>query len=410
MTPCFTSLVWVLFSVATADSADWPQWRGPYRNGQSREHNVLGAWPEAGAAKVLWSAQVGRGHSAISIATSRAYTVGWDGRQDTVWCHDAATGRQLWRQSYPCETIVQWPGPRSTPTVSDRLVFTLGQHGQLRAWDAATGALCWKNDLAKSYQPDVDYGFPWSPLVEGDLLLLGAGSRGLALRSKDGSAVWGADEKPGACASPVPFTRHGKRGVALITMSPTRDSANLIGLDVQNGGLLWRSEPWPERWGAVCNDLVVADDGVFVTSAETHLRGARFRVVGEHLDLVWESPKLASYTGNAVLVERHLFLVTKAGLLKCVDWSTGREIWSQRGFGTYGALIAANGTLFVQTSHTGELVVVAAAAERYTELRRMQPFKGKGVTFTAPSLAAGRLYCRSYDGEVVCLQVGSPER
>jgi outer membrane protein assembly factor BamB len=156
--------------------------------------------------------------------------------------------------------------------------------------------------------------------------------------------------------------------------------------------------------------LVIADDGIFITSAETHLLGARFRVTGPKLEPVWESPKVSSYTGAAVLVNQRLYLVTKAGLLKCVDWKTGREIWYHRGFGTYGALIAADGKLFVQSSTSGELVVVDATAERYTELRRMQPFAGKGETFTAPSLAHGRLYCRSYAGAVVCLQVGKPAR
>ena len=404
-----TCLAALAYSIALARAEDWPQFRGPQRNGQSSERSVLSGWPEGGAAKVSWRAQVGRGHSAVSVAAGLAYTAGWDGQRETVSCLDTITGREVWRQSYPSKTIAQWPGPRATPTVADGAVFTLGQHGQLRAWDAKTGAPRWSRDLARSYQPDVDYGFMWSPLIEGRLLLLGAGSRGLALRIEDGTFAWGADEKPGACASPVPFVRSGRREVALVTMSAARDSSTLVGLDPQTGAVLWSSPPWPEKWGAVCNDLLIAEDSVFVTSAEMYSRGARFRFEGQKLKPVWESPKVSSYTGNAVLVSGHLFLVTKAGLLKCVNWATGVETWSQRGFGTYGATIAADGHLFVQASATGELVVVEASAAGYVERRRMQPFTGKGETFTAPSLAHGRLYVRSYAGEVVCLQVGQPQ-
>jgi outer membrane protein assembly factor BamB len=400
-------LVGLMFSIGLAHGGDWPQFRGPERNGQSLERKVLAAWAEGGPARMLWRTQVGRGHSAVSVANGLAYTAGWDGQRETVWCFEAATGREVWRQSYPSKTIQQWPGPRATPTAADGVVFTLGQHGQLRAWDAKTGTPRWSVDLARSYQPDVDYGFMWSPLVEGRLLLLGAGSRGLALRIEDGSFAWGADEKPGACASPVPFVTDGERGVALVTMSAARDSTTLVGLEPRAGAVLWSSPPWPEKWGAVCNDLLVADDSVFVTSAETYSRGARFRLDGQKLKPVWESPKVSSYTGNAVLIGGHLFLVTKAGLLKCVDWVTGAETWSQRGFGTYGALMAADGKLFVQASNSGELVIVEASAASYIERRRMNPFNGKGETFTAPALAHGRLYVRSYAGEVVCLQVGA---
>lgn len=386
--------------------SDWPQWRGPSRNGHATERALLSSWPEGRPAKRLWRAQVGRGHSGVSVADGRAYTLGWDGERETLWCLEAATGRPLWRQSYPSATLTQWPGPRATPTVVGGAVYTLGQHGQLRAWDARTGALRWRVDLPAAYQPDADYGFPWSPLIEGDLLLLGAGSRGMALRARDGRFVWGADGKPGACASPVPFVHAGRRGVALACMNAAREAATLAGLDPATGATLWQSAPWPEKWGAVCSDLLVADGSVFVTSAETYTRGARLRIAGATLETIWESPRVASYTGNAVLVAGHLYTVTKAGLLKCIDWQNGAERWAERGFGGYGALIAADGHLVVQASATGELVVAAAEPTRYNERRRDRPFQGPGETFTAPSLAEGRLYCRSYAGEVVCLQTG----
>ena len=187
---------------------DWPQWRGPDRNGISGETGWMNGWAQGSAPKVAWRAAVGKGHSAVSVRGGRAFTMGWDGEHDSVFCFDAVTGRLNWKQSYPCTTILQWPGPRATPTVDGDTVFTLGQHGQLRAWDTRTGQPRWQRDLPEDYNPDVDYGFAWSPLVEpagtgtddrdGDLLILNAGSRGLAIRARDGSIAWGADCKKGA--------------------------------------------------------------------------------------------------------------------------------------------------------------------------------------------------------------------
>ena len=108
---------WLLAGGA-ATAADWPQWRGPLRNGVSTEPLPLDQWAPQAGPPVLWRAAVGRGHSAISVADGRAFTLGWDGSQDTVWCFDASDGKLIWKRSYDSGDIKQWPGPRATPTIS----------------------------------------------------------------------------------------------------------------------------------------------------------------------------------------------------------------------------------------------------------------------------------------------------
>jgi outer membrane protein assembly factor BamB len=392
-----------------AAAADWPQWRGPSRDGTTGEKSWLAGWPAGKAPRVAWRAKVGKGHSGVVVAGGLALTVGWDGKEDTLFCFDAKTGKEKWRKSEPCKGIKQWPGPRATPTVHDGAVYTLGQHGRLRARAVRDGLSLWEKQLSASYNPDVDYGFAWSPLVEGDLLILSAGKRGLAVGRKDGAFAWGNDGQHGACASPVPFELGGKRGVAVLTTDKGRESVSLVGVEPKTGKELWRGGPWREKWGAACSDLVVADGKVFITTSEQYPRCARYSIRGGALKLDWESTKLNSYTGSCVLVGGHLYGVSRGGLLRCLDWKTGAEKWSRRGFGQFGALIAADGKLIVQTSETGEVVVAEASAAGYKELRRAKVFRGEAVTFTAPSLAGGRLYCRSYAGEVVCLDLtGKP--
>ncbi|MDA1052713.1 MAG: PQQ-binding-like beta-propeller repeat protein [Planctomycetota bacterium] len=258
------ALILPLLPSAELRAEDWPQWRGPGRDGMSRETEWIKDWPVGGTPRVAWRSAVGKGHSALSIAEGRAYTMGWDGEQDTTFCFDAATGKLVWKQSYPCKTILQWPGPRATPTVYGGAVYTLGQHGQLRAWDARTGKPLWQRDLPDDYNPDVDYGFAWSPLIEGDLLILNAGSRGLAIRTRDGSIAWGDDGKKAACVSAVPFEHNGRRGVLVVSINADRSAASLVGVDPRSGRELWRFDGWKEQWGAMGVDPVVHDGKVFI--------------------------------------------------------------------------------------------------------------------------------------------------
>lgn len=402
------AMVWLcigtsLLAGGATRAADWPQWRGAQRNGISTERLPLDrSKPQAGP-PVAWRAAVGKGHSAVSVAGGRAYTLGWDGQQDTVWCFDAADGKLIWKQSYASGDIKQWPGPRATPTVHDGRVFTLGLHGHLACWDARQGRQIWSVRLAESYNPDVDYGMAWSPLVCGDLLILAAGQRGLAIRTADGSYAWGNDGQHGACASPVPFDHSGQPGVVLVLTNPGRDNASIVGVNPQTGAEFWRYREWPEKWGAICVDPVVDGGHVFVTSAETHLQGTRFTIRGGTLAQDWSNNKLSIYTGGCVLLDGCLYGIHKNGILRCLDWERGEERWAQRGFGEHGSLIAADGKLLVQTYRTGELVVVEATPAGYRELRRMKVFADEASSFTPPVLAQGRIYCRSYDGEVVCL-------
>lgn len=394
--------IWSLLSTV-ARSEDWPQWRGPQRNGISRETAWLSDWTDAGP-PVAWTAQVGKGHSAVSVSGGRAYTVGWDGTNDTVWCFDAESGQILWKQSYACGPILQWPGPRATPAIHEGVVTTLGQHGQVRAWDAVTGQPLWKRDLSESCNPDVDYGMVWSPLIEGRLVILNAGARGLALDGKTGEIVWGDDQVRGACVSAVPYEHEGRRGVLIVNLNEARSSANLIGVDPATGRELWRWNGWQEQWGAMGVDPLVSEGQVFVTSAQEFRQAARFSIRGTSLVQDWATNRVAGYTGGAVLLDGHIYLVDARGLLKCIAWDTGRERWSQRGFDERGTLMAADGMLIIQTGASGRLVVVEARPDAYRERHQSVVFTDAPETFTMPVLANGRLYCRNYAGTVICLK------
>jgi outer membrane protein assembly factor BamB len=385
-----------------AAEAAWPCHRGPSRDGISTEKDWLGNWPAGAKPTVAWTAEVGKGHSAIVVAAGRCYTMGSDGKNDIIRCLDAATGREVWKQSYACDARKEWSGPRATPTLDNGVVYTLSQHGHLRAYDAAKGQLKWEVRLPEAANPNEPYGHSWSPLVQGDLLILSAGRGGLAVRKSDGSVAWGDPKQPGTCASAVPYQHKNVKAVAVAVKQ--NDKVDIVGVDPARGMELWRFAGWPEPAGDFCVDPIVRDGKVFITTGERHHKCARISFDGPKPKVDWENANLASNTGQCVLVGDYLYGVGRSsGSLTCLKWDTGERVWKEAGFGEFGTLMAADGKLIIMSSK-GTLVIAEANGQKYVELRRVE--KLLGDTFTTPTLAAGRIYCRDYSGKVVCLATG----
>jgi outer membrane protein assembly factor BamB len=165
-------------------AADWPQWRGPRRDGVSDEKGLLKAWPADGP-KVLWRAKVGPGFSGVTVAAGRAITHFRESGNEVVAAWDAATGKPLWRRAYPCtfrEAGRFSAGPRSTPAADDGRVVTLGASGILLGLDAATGAEVWRHDLMAEFNArEPEWGFATSPLLDAErVYVMPGGSSGAA--------------------------------------------------------------------------------------------------------------------------------------------------------------------------------------------------------------------------------------
>src|SRR5262245_45039837 len=169
-------------------AADWPQWRGPDRNGISSERNWRTDWPADGP-KILWRASVGTGFSSISVSQGRVYKMGNTENRDMIWCFDAVTGKTIWKHTYDCQLGPKYyeGGPGSTPTVDRDRVYTISKWGDVFCLDAAKGDLIWQRDLRKD--PGVtpnEWGLSGSPLIYGDLVILNAGAAGTALDRNTG--------------------------------------------------------------------------------------------------------------------------------------------------------------------------------------------------------------------------------
>ena len=163
-----------------SNAADWPHWRGPDRNGISKETGWSAKWPAAGP-KQLWKAKVGWGFSTFSISKGRAYITGNTSDTDTIFCFDAITGKELWKHSYsaPLDPKYYEGGTSSTPTVDGDCIYTLSKRGVIYCLDATKGTVIWTKNLAEELKAEIPtWGFAGSVLIEGDLAILNVGSQG----------------------------------------------------------------------------------------------------------------------------------------------------------------------------------------------------------------------------------------
>lgn len=386
-----------------AAAADWPQYRGPARDGHSAERGVARPWPEAGP-KELWRVPLGEGYSGIAVADGRAYTLFAHGREEFALCLDAATGKEVWRfRTGDNRRDGQGSGPRSTPTVAGGRVYVLGAGAQLHALDAATGARRWGHDLVREFGARVpQWGVSTSPLIEGGLVLLDVGGRDghslMAFDAATGEVRWArGDDLPGY-SSPLAVTVDGVRQVFFFTGSA------LVSVDPKTGREYWRY-PWRTSYDVnAAMPVFIPPNRVFISSGYG-VGAAVLEVAGKGdgatFREVWRNREMQNHFNSSVLVGEHLYGFDNA-ILTCIDAATGTQKWQERGGFAKGSLLYADGHLFV-LGERGELALVEADPARYEEKARSRIFNAK--TWTMPTLAGGRLYVRS-EAELAAFEVG----
>jgi len=391
LTAALAAAVVLLAALPTARAADWPQWRGPTRNGISSETGWRSQWTGAGPRR-LWSLSVGQGFSSLAVKDGRVYTMGHEGGRDIVTCANALTGKVVWQHRYPCESG-DYPGPRATPTLHEGRVYTFSREGLALCLDAATGKPLWQRPLGREGGEAPNWGYAGSPLIQGDLVIYNAGASGIALDKKTGRIVWKGEAGKAGYASPVAFTGvGGQSGVAIFS------DKGLVAVDARSGRRLWQ-HPWETSFDVNAADPIFSGDTVFISS-NYGKGGALLRLSGGRPAVVWENRNMRNHVNTSVLVGGALY-GNDENTLKCIDLRTGAERWRMRGMGK-GGLIAADGKLLVLTER-GELVIVRATPNQFTELARAKVIDG--TCWTHPVLANGLVYCRSQEGTLVCVDL-----
>ncbi|MBI5386046.1 MAG: PQQ-binding-like beta-propeller repeat protein [Verrucomicrobia bacterium] len=396
-------------------AADWPQWRGPARDGHAAEAADLSALPKD--LKPAWKLAIGPGFSSPIVAGGKLVYLDAQNEKEVVHALDARTGQELWRHELAEMFGDEWGnGPRSTPFAEGELLFVQSCSGEFRCLALADGRLRWRTNFA-----DFGVKFLGSKAQEGTASRRGNNGSGVtdeervfvpvgsttgativAFDKRTGQERWRALNDETAYSSFVVGTLAGVKQLVAFTADA------LVGLDRASGKVLWRVS---FRTGAkrhAATPLIVGDT-VVVNSQTIGLVATRITREGGQFTATeaWANKPLKINLATPVLVNGHLFCQGNSRNFVCVEAATGKLKWSQPGFGKgqkdYSGAIVTGGRLLALTEE-GQLVLMEANPERCVELGRVQVC---GNTWSHPALADGRLYVR--DGrELSCFSLVQP--
>lgn len=402
-------------SPAAEATSDWPQWRGPQRDGKSAATGLLTQWPDEGP-ELRWSIQgMGEGYSTPTLLDGKIYVLGTAGDEERLFCRDAETGEAIWQAPLGRKAGGGgYPGPRGSVTLEDGTAYAIGSDGTLVNVDLADGQVRWRKDLKRDFAGSVgNWDYAESPLIDGPrLICTPGGDRGtvVALDKSTGATIWSCDAglAPGggggfakaAYASPIVATLLGTK--QYITFL----NGGVMGVDAGSGQPLWQYTA-PANGTANCSTPVIQGNAVFAASAYGTGGGkATIRRAGRDWNVQEDFfvKKFENHHGGFVLVDNHLY-GTNNSVLMCVDWQSGRIKWQDRCVGK-GSVTYADGLLYVR-GERGDVALVAAQADAYDERGRFsQPQRSDKNAWPHPVVAGGRLYLRDWD-RLLCFEIQS---
>jgi outer membrane protein assembly factor BamB len=406
------SLIVCAFALpVVAAEPDWPQFRGPKRDGVSTDKGLLKSWPADGP-PLVWKAEgVGNdGFSSVAVVGDKVLTMGDVGNSCFVVAVSRKDGEKLW------EAKVGrggggggYPGPRCTPTVDGDAVFALGQHGDLVCVALADGAERWRVNLVKDLKGSSGgWQYSESPLVDGDKVVCtpgGSEATMLALNKKTGKPVWKGHTPDGESAgySSIMISRAGgtKQYVTLT-------SNGVVGFNADTGRFLWRYGATDKRFAdntANIPTVVLLDDPDLIFAAAGYSRGAGlFRVAsaGGKYDVkeVYWSEKLRNKHGGIVRVGDYLYGDhDDSGRIWCAEVKTGKVKWTRKDDSKGGgsaSICYADGMLYVRYQN-GYVSLVEANPSEYRLASTFQVPNGRGNCWAHPVVVGGKFYVREKD-------------
>jgi len=395
-----------------ATLGDWPQWRGPNRDGKSADTGLKHTWGEEGPPLVYRVKGLGIGFASVSMADGRIFTMGDRDGQQCLIALDQETGKELWATKVGGGfTNTGYHGARCTPTIDDGRVYALGTSSDLVCCEAATGKLIWVKNFAADFGGKMmsNWAFSESPLVDGDKLVCtpgGVDATIVALDKKTGRTLWttaiapiGELGKDGAAYSSIMITHGGghKQYVQLL-------GRGLVGIDAESGKFLWGYNKIANKTANIPTPII-KDDYVFCsTGYQTGAALLRLKAKGDGIEAeeVWfqTGKDLQNHHGGMVLVGDYLYggHGHNKGFPVCVEFKTGKIQWDGgRGPGSgSAAVVYADGQMYFRYQD-GVMALVDASPKGYKLQGQFKIPDSTKPSWPHPVVVGGRLYLREQD-------------
>ena len=402
---------------------DWPQWRGPQRDGVWREQGIVDKFP-APRIPIKWRMSVGSGYSGPTVAAGRVYVTDRQVEPDQVervLCFDANTGKSLWTFAYDCPYVgIGYPaGPRASVAIEENRAYALGTMGHLHCLNAATGEVIWRHDCNQEYKIKMpQWGISASPLLYNDLIVVQIGGKNaclVAFNKKDGTEAWRALQDRAQYTAPI-IVRQANQDVLVCW---TGDS--VAGLHPLTGDLLWRVEWKPKEMPIGVATPVVHGDRLFMTSFYDGSQMLKLTQDKPGVETLWKrvgdsemkTDALHSIISTPVFAGDYLYGVDSYGELRCLKADNGDRVWEDL---TATPKARWSTIHFVQHedrtwmfNERGELIIGELSPQGFKEISRaklINPTVGQldrrgGVCWSHPAFAGGHVFARN-DEVLVC--------
>jgi outer membrane protein assembly factor BamB len=415
---------------------DWPQWMGPQRDEVWRETGIVDKFPQGGP-PIRWKVELGAGYAGPAVAEGRVFVmdrpVPPGGKRkitefarpkvpgtERVVCLNEADGKELWKHEYDCTYTISYnSGPRATPLVHDRKVYTLGAEGNLVCLDVEKGNLVWARDFKKDYGAETPmWGFAASPVLDGQRLICMVGGKDSAVVAFDkdtGKEIWKALSAPnlGYCA-PVIYEAGGTRQLIVWY------GEAVCGLDPATGKVYW-TQPFKAYSGMAIATPRKLGDYLFLTSTFNQSMMLRLASEAPGATVAWKGNKVLSFDSvfaPAFMEDGYVYGTNSDGELCCLEAATGKRLWTTlqpnggKKIRSSDIFIIKNGDRFFLVTEKGDLIIAKLSPKGYEEISRAHllepttPAFGRIVVWSHPAFADRCAFMRN-DKEILCVSLAA---